>query len=529
MAAEQRIHRERITPLRTWAAIEAFSLLLIVLAWRHAMWRDEVRALSVAIDAPSWAEMFASLHHEGHPAVWYILLRSAHAIAQSNLVLPALAIIIGVVTAYLILRHAPFPVWLRLLCIFGAFLGYELSVVARNYGIGVLLMVTACIVYPARGARPWLLGLVLALMANTSVHAAVAALVLACFWLTDAFDQGTRGELLSARGSIGVALALAGIAASVGTARPTPDMAWAFSVSSFDVARFLRVALMDPGASLMGYAGANIAAAQEFPWHLAGIPASVASRMIVNVSLLWLAWQLRHSWRALAAMVLSILAFASIFRIVYTGGTRHEGLLLFLILSVCWMAAVRRGMDVDRSRRIALGLLPLFAIQAAALPFVVRRQIQYPASSSKAFAGFIERSPRYRDAILMAEPDFMMESLRFYVDNPVYMPRQREFSNVVYFDNGARRQRALTLAELMSRAESISCMRGKKVLLAMGYDKFSSRPSGVEHPPYRGTDFTWEDLEWTALTARQPRKAPVAEFRLATSDEIYSVYEVSCR
>src|SRR5665647_1045938 len=107
------------------------------------MWRDEVRALSVATKASSWVSMFSDLHQEGHPGLWYVLLRTAFAITHSNLVLPILALLIGIAAAYLVLRYAPFPFWLRLLTVFGAFLSYEFSVSARNYGIGVLLLLVA--------------------------------------------------------------------------------------------------------------------------------------------------------------------------------------------------------------------------------------------------------------------------------------------------------------------------------------------------------------------------------------------------
>ena len=83
--------------------------MLVVLAMRHEMWRDEVRAFSVAIRADSWSRMLADLHQEGHPSLWYALLRVGYWATGSNLVLPVLAILIAVITAYLILRFAPFP------------------------------------------------------------------------------------------------------------------------------------------------------------------------------------------------------------------------------------------------------------------------------------------------------------------------------------------------------------------------------------------------------------------------------------
>ena len=528
MPENQATQKHGITSRQLWVAMGAYAALLIVLAVNHEMWRDEVRALSVATQW-SWATMFSELHHEGHPSLWYILLRSAFALTHSTLVLPVLAIGIALVAAYLILKHAPFPVWLRLLAVFGVFLGYELSVSARNYGIGVMLMVAACLAYGSRGRRPIVLGIVLVLLANTSVHAAVAALVLIFFWLTDLFDADTRRQLVSAGGVAGVGLALLGVAVSYLTAKPTPDMAWAVSFSSLDYGKVLRSVFTDPGKSLLGYRDANIAGTEEFPWRVTGIDGRVAARIIVDLSLVWLGWSLRRSWRALVALVLAVLGFAFVFRVAYTAGLRHEGLLLFLILSICWLAVIRERTDAAISGRIAFGLLPLFALQSLALPIVVHRAIRYRESSSKAFAGFIRSNPAYREAVLMAEPDYMMEALPYYVRNPVFMPRQREFSPRVYFDKGARRQLILSLGELTAIADSVACISKKPVLLAIEYPEFQYRPNGEAHPNYRGTVFTWSESDWQSLRQRQPGGRPIALFPRATSDEIYAVYQIDVR
>src|SRR4029079_3732235 len=146
------------------------------------MWRDEVRAFSVAREMSSWGSLISELPFEGHPILWYAVLRVGYALTHSSLVLPIAAGIIAVAAAYLILRYAPFPLLLRLLSIFGAFLGYELSVSARNYGLGVLLMMTSCLAFRRRAERPVLLGISLFLLPNTSIHAAMTTLVILLYW-----------------------------------------------------------------------------------------------------------------------------------------------------------------------------------------------------------------------------------------------------------------------------------------------------------------------------------------------------------
>src|SRR4029079_19777605 len=129
-------------------------------------------------------------------------------------------------------------------------------------------------------------------------------------------------------------------------------------------------------------------------------------------------------------------------------------------------------------------------------------------SSSKAFGEFIRANSRYHDAILMSEPDYLMESMPYYVKNPVYMPRQDELSDRVYFGTGGRRRADLTLRDLRSTAVKVSCSAGVPVLLAIGYPDFQYKSNGSGHPLYRGLTFRWYGLDWILIGG--PR--PVASF-----------------
>ncbi|HEX2722812.1 MAG TPA: hypothetical protein VHM24_07840, partial [Gemmatimonadaceae bacterium] len=502
----------------------AYVVLLVTLAFRHEMWRDEVRAFSVATRAASWGQMLSDLHHEGHPALWYIMLRAGYAITRSSLVLPITAILVAVAAAYLILRYAPFPFWLRLLAVFGAFLGFELSIVARNYGIGVLLMVAACVMFGQRRTQPWYPAICLALMANTSVHAALASLVLVLVWISDAFNRNGRRTLFR-RASIGsIALVVASVSIAFATARPTSDMAWAFSPAGIDTGHVLRTMVTDPGLALHGVLGANVAAAGEFPWRYLSIDPEAASRIIVDVVLLWLAWSLRSRPVHLIAMLVTIIGFEVLFREVYSGALRHEGIIAFLLFSICWLAQEQPGRETRESPTIALGLLPLFAIQAAALPFVAQRYFFKPASASKGYGAFLESHPRYRDAILMSEPDYMMEALPYYSGNRVYMPRQREFHYRVYFDRGQKRIQHLSLDRLLTIADSVACAHEAPVLLALANTEISWKASGTGRPQYKGATFWWTEGDRIKLYRRGRL---VASFPESISDEYYHVFEIA--
>lgn len=503
-----------------WGSFAVFIALTTFLARHHVMWRDEGRALSIAIRTSSWRELFGALHGEGHPILWYAVLRVAHSIFDTPYVLPAAALLIAAAAAWLVLRYAPFPVWARLSIVFGAFLAYEYSVVARNYGIGVLLMICAAIAFSSRAGRPLWLGVALALLANTSVHAALAAIVLTGVWILDITDPERRPGLYSSRTIAALVVAIAGIAFAILSSRPPADMSYAFSLGHITPGKILASVLLDPGKAMP-----DLTAAMEIPWRRIHLDAELAARVLGNAAILGALWSLRRNRAALAALIVAVLGFEVIFGAVYIGSLRHQGILAFLIIALVWIAVTdARPSERDaRSRRLSLGLLPLLLTQSLALPFMARRQFERPASSSKAFADLIRSTPNLDSAIIAGEPDSFMEAMSYYVPNRVFIPRQRDFGYRVYFDSGRRRRLELNLGELVSTADSLSAAYCTPVLLAIGYPAFRTDSAGQAYPGYRGAVFRWTPAEHSKLL---DRGRLLATFEGSLTSEDFQVFEI---
>ena len=487
------------------------------------MWRDEVRAFSVATRASTASAMIESLHQEGHPAVWYLMLRVGYAITGTNLVLPALALSSALGIAYVVLRFAPFPFWFRLLIVFGTFVSYEYSVMSRNYGIGVLLLVIAATIFRDRSERGIALGIILGLMANTSVHAAIVCSVLSLLWVLDLFDPVRRDSLLRPQPLAGLGIALLGMIIGLWSANPSREMSYATSLHQLTLHDILRSILIDPGKGLKG--PADIAASEELPWSHLGIDALIAGRLIVDFVIVSIAWALAPRRGYLFVFVVSVLSFEVLFRGVYPGSLRHQGMLTLLAIGICWIAIRDTTFEKCASfaERIWLGLLPIVLIQSIALPFIARRHLVYPASSSKALAGLIRSNPNLIDAILISEPDIMMEPLPYYVDNGIYMPRQHRYSKTGYFSTGSGLERYMTLGGLINAADSIGCVTRRTIILSIGYPEFVKRTNYRLKGAYNAVEFSWTADEKARLVKRGHL---LAYFNRATSDENYETFEL---
>jgi hypothetical protein len=488
------------------------------------MWRDEVRALSVATNAPSWSQMLASLHQEGHPALWYVILRCAFAVTHSNLVLPIIALAVGTGLAYVILRYAPFPFWLRLLTVFGVFISYEYTVTARNYGIGILFLLIACVIFRNRAERGIALGAALALMANTSVHAALVCAMILLLWAFDLFDVERRRAFIKKETLVGFTIAFIAMVIAIWTARPSPEMSYAGPLNHLGIGDIARAIFIDPSKGLRGVYVADIAASAELPWIRLGLDPTIVSRVVVDLCLLAIGWGLWPSRKHFVVFVASILSFEILFHAVYPAAQRHMGVLTFLLVAICWIAIRERSESHGAfTHRVAVGLLPMMLIQSIALPVAARRHLGHPASSSKALGRFINATPRLSKAILIGEPDYLMEALPYYVPNRVYMPRQHAFARTVYFATGGGHQVDLSLADVINVADSLGCANQAPVLFAIGYPQFPLQPEGMIRGAYNAAHFTWTAEDKKRLSSRARM---LGDFQGATTDENYEVFEM---
>ena len=131
---------------------------MLILTAHHALWRDEVRALTIALQGDNLVSAWLQLRGEGHPALWYLILRLMHDVVATPLVLPVASVAIASAAALLLVLYSPFSRWVLALMLFGGLMLFEYSVTQRNYGISVLLLFGIAIRYPKDRDRGLWLG-----------------------------------------------------------------------------------------------------------------------------------------------------------------------------------------------------------------------------------------------------------------------------------------------------------------------------------------------------------------------------------
>ena len=497
--------------LFVWLAVVIFT------AAHHEFWRDEVRALTQVRLSGSLAELYELTQYDGHPVLWFLFLSAGRLFTNSQLILPIISILVAFFAVALFLFYSPFPLWFKCLFIFSGFPLYEYSVMARSYGLTMLFLFISAWLYKTKKEHPLRLAFALFLLANTHVLAAILVIPIVFMWICD-FYLEQRSNLRAYRQLVlPLVIILAGFLLSLFWSFPRENTIFTSLPKQsptemiFALQSGLKTALLDPGrffVRLMPFA----------------LPALVISALLY----LTLIGLLGKPALFLAGFG-SLLAFGAFFGIAYRGTYRHQGIFLVFLLVLYWLFLEAGRKDNPSSGNRLLfnlgfygGLLALVLGNVILGYQAIRQDLDRQMSSSKAFGAFITGSAVYQNAVIVPEPDYMMEPLPYYAPQAVlYYPREGRFGEMVNWTTEAREH--LSLGELLAAAKEIKKTEHKPVLIALGhFFDIQNEREGTEWYSFNKL-FTWNNAEWQEFFKET---SLVATFNAAISDENYLVFEL---
>ena len=489
-----------------------YTVLIAFFSWHHDLWRDEVRGLTLAAGTASPFELYLALKNEGHPLLWYFLLQVLYKLFHSPLVLKAASVGIAAAAAFIFLGAAPFSRPAKILWLLGVFPIYEYSVQCRSYGLNMMLLFAVLACWPQRFKRPLLLGALLFLLANTSVYGAVIAAAfvsMRCGEQLLSFRSGERrlGALLES-----VIPAAAGVLFCL--IQVYPDQTTIVTPLHANTAGKI---IAEFGAALLSQ-GSFAHDAFCSPYEL-----------IVPLMVFGLYFLMILKPPIVIFLFSGILGLELLHRLVYSGGAlRHQGFALLIIIAVLWLDRITAPqvfsasnfaakLEKIKTPLLSFSLIILVLLQVYLGGKKVNEILKQPRSSAKALSSFVQRDPSLRDAVILAEPGYLAETLPYYLPNELYFPREKKYGKIFSFTSASKRQFSLT--ELRQSAEEVSAERKNPVLIIVGH---SLESPGEFHLMY--------DLEFSAtaeeLVQFRSRTDKLASFRSAASDENYELYRL---
>ena len=181
-----------------------YALIVLNTIAAHEPWRDEAQTWLMGRDA-TLAETFALLPYQGHPALWYLMVRVLVRLGFPYYSMGFLHGLLAVANAFLVLRFAPFPRLTRALLVFSFWMFWMYAVEARVYAVGLLLLFLIAWRYPRRHEQPLVHGLLIFLLFNSNLHMAfLAGALAAAFGVEILARKAWTRDRLAALGLMGL-------------------------------------------------------------------------------------------------------------------------------------------------------------------------------------------------------------------------------------------------------------------------------------------------------------------------------------
>jgi hypothetical protein len=372
------------------ACVAALAALQLALIWRHVPWLDEWQALLIATQSPDMPALLGNLRYEGHPPLWYALLRGLAQFVPFERVLTVASLAVALGLQGLIMFRAPFPRLERLLLGLGEIALFEYGAIARSLALGALAMTAAAALWHRR--EVWIAFVVLPMC--DFLFGAVALVLIALRWR----ERGASGW--------GLALFAVSAAWSGWTVRPASDLVPAESQLPLlvELTDFLQRlgGLMLPFQTFM-----NRLAWDGFPPFVVGVPLGA-------VFLVWM-WQRFASDTVQRTSVFAFIALCFIMCLaIYPLHFRHLTTIAWLVVVLAWIAPLASPLERLRWKKwLAAGAVCGLATAAAALsrPFDAAPQV------AQAIARFDDGQTAW-----MAYPANRIPAIVAYRGTPMFSP-----------------------------------------------------------------------------------------------------------
>jgi hypothetical protein len=214
-----------------------------------------------------------------------------------------------------------------------------------------------------------------------------------------------------------------------------------------------------------------------------------------------------------------------LFALVYRGFYRHQMIWVVFLVTLYWIASEHQAVvpskgRTDRAFAFAVRVvLPIILIaQVARSGWMLSREATTPFSMSKSAADLLQRTAGLEDAIVVAEPDYLVEPLPYYVSNPTYLLREARFGRTTGFTSHAKLH--LDLANILAQALRLRADYGRPVVILLQDRLDQTAAETVHHLSYAWTfRYTPQEVgDFRAATTK------LASLRGSIKGEDYDVY-----
>ena len=180
-----------------WLVWLIYIVLLCWVSYHHEPWHDEAQAWLIARDDSIWHMLTVTLHWEGHPPLWFLLLMP---LAKLGVPFPLGLKLVNLcccaVGMYFLVVKSPLPWMLRFFVPFSYFCFYQFGVVNRTYSLLMAAMFVTAYFYERRAEKPYQLAAALAVMSGAQAYGMMIATGVALVWGYELYKNKPQGALV---------------------------------------------------------------------------------------------------------------------------------------------------------------------------------------------------------------------------------------------------------------------------------------------------------------------------------------------
>lgn len=492
-----------------------YAIAVSIFAAFHEVWRDEAVPMTLSAESHSLGELLSSSRSYGHPPLFQLLLYWGYKIFPHYIVLKIINIAICVAAVYIFLSKAPFSWMQKILFICGILPLYIYPVINRNYGISMLLIFIVSVLYKERFNKIIPFSIALVLLAYAHAHSFIIMMAVVFSMIV---------EMLFMRDNVAIQ-------------KPRPaKLVIGFMIIGVNIIYLLIWLIPDKTSSIFSVDSLSIPAIREAFVHAVFFPGITFSKifgfdnsLFANIIIWALYAYLLSKINLLIIYSSAVVALTVFIILVYPSDLlRHLGSLYLLMVFIFWadtypskkikipLKIVEKLMHFISSHINAFFTFLLIIHVCMAYP-VIRDDILRPYSSSKDLAAFIKKNPSLKEAIITAEPGSMLESLPYYLDNPIYLYRENRFGKVRKFSTDTKL--ASSMEYLLSSIEQLQKKYDREIIILLGKKIKPEGPYLVNLSYQRSFNYSKESLQ-----AFFDATEKIAGFHNALSDENCDVY-----
>jgi hypothetical protein len=462
----------------------------------HAPWSDEYQPWLEAIGSNSLGDLYRNTQYEPHPMLWYIFLFLLTRIWQDPLAMQVFNFLIAVGFVYLFLRYSPFSIFQKTLFVFGYFVIFEYSMIARHYAIEIFLVFLFCVLYKKRRNNIFWISLVLFLLANCSPFALAISFCLFVVLISDHFLNQKKHEwsktstskilLISLIYFLGFALSCAKIVPSQGSTLYRTNLSPSLqSLTDLTRLKITAVRLVDAYFPFQEMSLLPEWDEQYFqnglpgyPWRPFGDGSSLFFLFIFIGCLI----HLRKPF-VLAFYLLTTLGLMLVYQFIAVWSIRYTGYLYFVFIISLWIAENYQETIFHSSsifkfsewgKKIQKPFIVLVLLMQAAAGFsIYMTSLTKPFSESRLVAKFIQDQGLDRLPIV-GTFDYAVPGFSALLHKPIFYPEIGDYGTFVI--NNSRRDTNRTISQGLRAFETVLSNGQNSALLILNGTRHTGGP-----------------------------------------------------